>query len=163
SAPARRPRAAPGRGRPARRELRRLAALRRGARGRATAGPRLRGSALGRRRPTRLRRPPRRLGHRCPAAAARNGTSRAARPLDGLGGEEKRLRQDAAVLGKVVWAGGAAALSGFDDATVEQALHSLERKGLVRRERRSAVGGEEELAFRHVLVRDIAYGQIPRA
>ena len=29
-------------------------------------------------------------------------------------------------------------------------------------QRRSSVGGEDEFAFRHVLVRDVAYGQIPR-
>ena len=83
--------------------------------------------------------------------------------LDGLAADEKRLLQDAAVVGKVFWAGVAAELSGLDRAAVEQAIHSLERKGLVRRERRSAVEGENELAFRHVLVRDVAYGQIPRA
>ncbi|HET8895579.1 MAG TPA: adenylate/guanylate cyclase domain-containing protein [Gaiellaceae bacterium] len=83
--------------------------------------------------------------------------------LDGLAADEKRLLQDAAVVGKVFWAGAAAELSGLDDVAVEQAVHSLERKGLVRRERRSAVEGENELAFRHVLVRDVAYGQIPRA
>jgi tetratricopeptide (TPR) repeat protein len=83
--------------------------------------------------------------------------------LDGLGREEKRLLQDAAVLGKVFWAGGVAELSGLDRPAVESTLHALERRGLVRRERRSAVAGEDELAFRHVLVRDVAYGQIPRA
>jgi tetratricopeptide (TPR) repeat protein len=83
--------------------------------------------------------------------------------LDGLTADEKRLIQDAAVLGKVFWAGAAAELAGIDAGSLEQALHSLERKGLLRRERRSAVGGEDEYAFRHVLVRDVAYGQIPRA
>ena len=42
-------------------------------------------------------------------------------------------------------------------------LHSLERKGFVRRQRRSSVEGESEFAFAHALVRDVAYGQIPRA
>jgi len=83
--------------------------------------------------------------------------------LDGLASDEKRLLQDAAVLGKVFWSGGAAALAGLDAPALERALHTLERKGLVRRERRSAVSGEDEFAFRHVLVRDVAYGQIPRA
>ncbi len=46
---------------------------------------------------------------------------------------------------------------------VESLLHGLERKQFVRRERRAAVGGEAEFAFRHILVRDVAYGQIPRA
>jgi class 3 adenylate cyclase len=75
--------------------------------------------------------------------------------LDGLSAEEKRLIQDAAVFGKVFWGGALAA--------GEDALHSLERKGMLRRERRSSVGGETQYAFRHVLVRDVAYGQIPRA
>ena len=75
--------------------------------------------------------------------------------LDGLLSEEKRIVQDASVYGKVFWAG---AIDAQDDA-----LHSLDRKGILRRERRSAVGGETQYAFRHVLVRDVAYGQIPRA
>jgi len=33
----------------------------------------------------------------------------------------------------------------------------------VQRARRSSVEGEDEYAFRHLLVRDVAYGQIPRA
>ena len=41
-------------------------------------------------------------------------------------------------------------------------FHSLERKGFVRRQRRSSVEGESELAFAHALVRDVAYAQIPR-
>jgi class 3 adenylate cyclase len=77
--------------------------------------------------------------------------------LDGLPGEEKRLVQEASVFGKVFWAG---ALGAGD---VTASLHALERKGMVRRERRSAVSGETQYAFRHVLVRDVAYGQIPRA
>ena len=75
--------------------------------------------------------------------------------LDGLSSEEKRIVQDASVYGKVFWAG---AIDAHDDA-----LHSLDRKGILRRERRSAVGGESQYVFRHVLVRDVAYGQIPRA
>ncbi|MBD0337921.1 MAG: AAA family ATPase [Thermoleophilia bacterium] len=77
--------------------------------------------------------------------------------LDGLSAEEKRVLQDAAVIGKVFWTG---PLQG--DA-LDELLHGLERKEFVRRERRSSVQGEEEYAFRHVLVRDVAYGQIPRA
>jgi class 3 adenylate cyclase len=83
--------------------------------------------------------------------------------LDGLAPAEKQLVQDAAVLGKVFWAGAAAALSAVEPADASAVLHSLERKGLVRRELRSSVAGEDEYAFRHVLIRDVAYGQIPRA
>jgi class 3 adenylate cyclase len=83
--------------------------------------------------------------------------------LDGLTPAEKQLVQDAAVFGKVFWVGAAAALSGVERQSVAAALHALERKGLVRRELRSSVTGEDEYAFRHVLIRDVAYGQIPRA
>jgi class 3 adenylate cyclase/tetratricopeptide (TPR) repeat protein len=79
--------------------------------------------------------------------------------LDALGREEKELLQDAAVLGRVFWVGGL----GRERAAAEAALHGLERRELVQRERRSSVAGETEYAFRHALVRDVAYEQIPRA
>ena len=83
--------------------------------------------------------------------------------LDGLSAEDKTLLHDAAVLGKVFWSGALAAMSGLQRWTVEESLHRLERKEFVRRERRSSVATETEYAFRHVLVRDVAYGQIPRS
>ncbi|GIU94705.1 MAG: guanylate cyclase [Gaiellaceae bacterium] len=79
--------------------------------------------------------------------------------LDGLSLDEKALLQDAAVVGKVFWAGAL----GREEADVVATLHSLERKGFVRRQRRSSVEGQGEIAFAHALVRDVAYGQIPRA
>jgi class 3 adenylate cyclase/tetratricopeptide (TPR) repeat protein len=82
--------------------------------------------------------------------------------LDALTSEEKTLIQDAAVIGKVFWSGALAAMNGLQRWTVEERLHGLERKEFVRRERRSSVATETEYVFRHVLVRDVAYGQIPR-
>jgi class 3 adenylate cyclase/tetratricopeptide (TPR) repeat protein len=83
--------------------------------------------------------------------------------IDALPAEEKQLLQDAAVVGKVVWVGTVAALEAVPRWTVEERLHALERKEFVRREQRSTVEAETEYAFRHVLVRDVAYGQIPRS
>ena len=83
--------------------------------------------------------------------------------LDALSADDKTLIQDAAVLGKVFWSGALAAMNGLQRWTVEESLHRLERKEFVRRERRSSVATETEYAFRHVLVRDVAYSQIPRA
>ncbi len=77
--------------------------------------------------------------------------------LDSLLPEEKSLLFDAAVLGKTFWIGALQA----DDA--EARLRALQRKEFVRRERRSSVAGETEFAFTHLLVRDVAYAQIPRA
>jgi class 3 adenylate cyclase/tetratricopeptide (TPR) repeat protein len=83
--------------------------------------------------------------------------------LDALPPEEKLLVQDAAVVGKVFWSGTLAAIGGEARWTVEERLHALERKEFIRRERRSSVASEGEYAFRHLLVRDVAYAQIPRA
>jgi class 3 adenylate cyclase/tetratricopeptide (TPR) repeat protein len=83
--------------------------------------------------------------------------------LDTLPAEEKALVQDAAVVGKVFWPGALAAVSGLDRKAVEEALRTLDGKEFVRRERRSSVAGETAYVFRHVLLRDVAYSQIPRA
>jgi tetratricopeptide (TPR) repeat protein len=83
--------------------------------------------------------------------------------LDALSDEEKALLQDAAVVGKVFWLGAATEIAGVERSAAEQLLHALERKEFVRRERRSSVADETEYAFRHLLVRDVAYAQIPRA
>ena len=81
--------------------------------------------------------------------------------LDSLTRVEKELLQNAAVVGKVFWRG--ALIDGARDASaLDEALRALERKEFVRRERRSSVEEELQFAFRHVLVRDVAYAQIPR-
>jgi class 3 adenylate cyclase/tetratricopeptide (TPR) repeat protein len=83
--------------------------------------------------------------------------------LDLLEPEQKSLLQDAAVIGKRFWAGALTSLAGLDRAALETGLHALERREFVRRERSSSVVDDVEHAFRHLLVRDVAYGQIPRA
>jgi predicted ATPase/class 3 adenylate cyclase len=82
--------------------------------------------------------------------------------LDSLSPEEKALAQDAAVIGKVFWAGAVGVVGDTGRGQVEERLHALSRKEFVRRERRSSVAGEDQYIFLHVLVRDVAYGQIPR-
>jgi len=70
--------------------------------------------------------------------------------LDGLSADAKDLLQDASVIGKVFWT---AALR-RDEQVVTELLHGLQR--------RSSVESEGEWAFAHMLLRDVAYGQIPR-
>ena len=83
--------------------------------------------------------------------------------LDALTPDEKSVLQTASVVGKVFWLGSVAAIAGHSPVDTEERLHALERKELVRRDRHASVAGETEYAVRHVLVRDVAYGQIPRA
>jgi class 3 adenylate cyclase len=83
--------------------------------------------------------------------------------LDTLSPERKSLLQDAAVVGKVFWAGAVGEIGDRGLAEVELALHELALKELVRPARTSSMEGESEYSFWHVLVRDVAYSQIPRA
>ncbi len=83
--------------------------------------------------------------------------------LDTLPADRKALLQDAAVIGKVFWTGSLTAMGDRDTREVEIALHELVRKELVRSLRRSSMEGEAEYGFHHLLARDVAYGQIPRA
>ena len=83
--------------------------------------------------------------------------------LDALPLDEKLLLQDASVVGKVFWLGALERIGGRDRGAAELLLHALERKDFVRRERQSSVGEETQYVFSHLLVRDVAYSQIPRA
>ena len=104
----------------------------------------------------------RRAGQQLPVPESVQGII-AAR-LDLLAPPGKRLLQDAAVIGTVFWPGAVAALGGGPGGgELEERLHALERRQFVRRDRASSVGGQVQYAFTHVLVRDVAYGQIPRA
>jgi DNA-binding SARP family transcriptional activator len=83
--------------------------------------------------------------------------------LDGLSADEKTLLQDAAVVGKVFWLGALESMDGGSAREAEVLLHALERKEFVQRVGRPSIAGEVEYAFRHVLLRDVTYEQIPRA
>ena len=84
--------------------------------------------------------------------------------LDSLSEDEKRLLQAAAVVGEVFWLGAVEAVDGVTRWHAEELLYALERKEFVQRLRRPpSVATETEYAFSHVLIRDVAYGQIPRA
>jgi predicted ATPase len=83
--------------------------------------------------------------------------------LDTLSPERKSLLQDAAVIGKVFWAGALAQMGARERGEIDVALHELSRKELVRPARTSSMEGESEYGFWHLLVRDVCYAQIPRA
>ena len=82
--------------------------------------------------------------------------------LDALPAEEKAALQDLSVLGRVGWVGALAAVSGRTRAEVEACLERLRAKEFLYRAGRSSMAGEREYGFRHVLVCEVAYGQIPR-
>jgi tetratricopeptide (TPR) repeat protein len=83
--------------------------------------------------------------------------------MDTLSPGRKALLHDAAVIGRIFWPGALSTMGGSDRDDVVSGLHDLLRKELVRPVRRSSMQGEEEFTFWHILVRDVAYAQIPRA
>jgi class 3 adenylate cyclase/tetratricopeptide (TPR) repeat protein len=83
--------------------------------------------------------------------------------LDALETREKSLLQSASVLGETFVRSAVAALGSMPQPAVDELLLSLERKEFVRRARQPTPGPDREYLFRHVLVRDVAYGQMARA
>jgi class 3 adenylate cyclase len=81
--------------------------------------------------------------------------------LDALPAAERRLLLDAAVGGKVFWRG--ALETPEDGAELGELLGALERRDLIRREAVSSIENDEQYAFTHVLIRDVAYELLPRA
>jgi class 3 adenylate cyclase/tetratricopeptide (TPR) repeat protein len=81
--------------------------------------------------------------------------------LDGLPTAEKRLLQDAAVVGDAVWEDLLDDL--LEGAKSRPLLRSLEARDLLRRRRRSGLPGSSEYGFKHVLIREVAYESLPRA
>jgi class 3 adenylate cyclase/tetratricopeptide (TPR) repeat protein len=82
--------------------------------------------------------------------------------LDALTAAEKDLLQAAAVIGKVFWTGSLTAVAAVDRWSIEERLRLLERKELVGRSRTSSIAGDSQWVFGHILIRDVAYSQIPR-
>ena len=84
--------------------------------------------------------------------------------LDTLEPEAKSLLADAAVIGKVFWAGAVAAMGERDPQTVIAApCASCRARSSCGRPGSRRWQGEAEYAFWHVLARDVAYDQLPRA
>jgi class 3 adenylate cyclase/tetratricopeptide (TPR) repeat protein len=83
--------------------------------------------------------------------------------LDALAAADKAVLQDAAVLGQVGWLGALAEITGRSREDLEGCLDRLETREFLQRAPASRVAGEVEYAFRHLLVRDVAYGQVLRA
>ena len=104
---------------------------------------------------------------RCPTSARSSSPCETvhaiiAARLDALPAEEKAALQDLSVLGRVGWVGALAAVSGRTQAEVEACLERLAAKEFLYRAGRASMAGEREYGFRHVLVCEVAYGQIPR-
>jgi eukaryotic-like serine/threonine-protein kinase len=82
--------------------------------------------------------------------------------LDALPAEERALLLDAAVVGKTFWRGALERAAAGGDG-LSELLGALERRDLIVRDTGSAIEGEQQFAFKHVLIRDVAYELLARA
>jgi class 3 adenylate cyclase len=82
--------------------------------------------------------------------------------LDGLPGDEKRLAQRAAVVGRIFWDVLVAHLTRQGPGPTGDLLRRLRVKELVVPRQPSSLAGAAEFGFRHVLVRDVAYDSLPK-
>jgi class 3 adenylate cyclase/predicted ATPase len=81
--------------------------------------------------------------------------------VDQLPTPERQVILDASVVGDFFWLGSLQALGG--NGSLAGTLQSLERRDLIRRSPSSRIAGDQELIFKHGLVREVAYARLPKA
>jgi class 3 adenylate cyclase len=81
--------------------------------------------------------------------------------IDQLPATERQVVLDASVVGDFFWLGSLHALGG--NGSLAGTLHSLERRDLIRLSQSSRIAGDRELAFKHGLIREVAYATLPKA
>jgi class 3 adenylate cyclase/tetratricopeptide (TPR) repeat protein len=83
--------------------------------------------------------------------------------LDSLEPFQRRLLAHAAVIGRTFWEGALVPLAAAEEGDLTAALRALREKDLVIASEGSDLQGESELAFKHALIRDVAYTMLPKA
>jgi tetratricopeptide (TPR) repeat protein len=82
--------------------------------------------------------------------------------IDLLAPSEKRTLQSAAVVGRVFWPSAVRLLLNGQAPDLTEHLGRLEGRELVQERLGSAMAGETEYIFKHILTRDVAYESLPR-
>ncbi len=82
--------------------------------------------------------------------------------LDLLSPLEKRVIQDASVVGRIFWPGAIMAVDSLSPEETTAALARLAERDLVEERSASSVVGEREFAFTHALIREVAYSTLPK-
>ncbi|NND02478.1 MAG: AAA family ATPase, partial [Acidimicrobiia bacterium] len=83
--------------------------------------------------------------------------------LDLLDSDTRLFLQAASVVGRVFWSQALMYMLSLEPDATDSAIRELRSRELAWPVRMPSMHGQTEFMFRHVLVRDVAYGQIPRA
>jgi predicted ATPase/class 3 adenylate cyclase len=81
--------------------------------------------------------------------------------IDRVPAADKAVLQRAAVIGRVFWTGAVAHLAG-GGVDVERPIDDLLHRDFVVRDARSSISGETAYRFKHVLIREVAYGGLSK-
>ncbi len=82
--------------------------------------------------------------------------------IDHLPPGEKELLQGAAVMGRIFWKGALSELV-LEGTDIDPLLEDLHLREFVHPEPRSSISGEKAFKFKHVLIREVAYGGLSKA
>ncbi len=83
--------------------------------------------------------------------------------LDSLEPFQRRLLAHASVVGRTFWEDALVLVAAAEGGDLSQALRALREKDLLVVGEGAAFTGEPELAFKHALIRDVAYEMLPKA
>jgi class 3 adenylate cyclase/tetratricopeptide (TPR) repeat protein len=83
--------------------------------------------------------------------------------LDSLAPFERHLVAHAAVVGRTFWEGALAPVAAAENGDLQAALATLREKDIIVPGEGARLADEQELAFKHVLIRDVAYTMLPKA
>jgi class 3 adenylate cyclase/tetratricopeptide (TPR) repeat protein len=82
--------------------------------------------------------------------------------IDHLPVGEKSLLQRAAVIGRIFWAGAVAHLANDEEEDLDALLDDLLLREFVLDDTHSRISGEKAYRFKHVLIREVAYGGLSK-
>ncbi len=83
--------------------------------------------------------------------------------LDRLPPGERTAIQEASIIGKVFWTGALAHVAGISESSLASLLQALESRDLILEHGQSALEGQREFSFSHILTHDVAYAMLPKA
>ena len=81
--------------------------------------------------------------------------------MDAVPRDARSALLSASVIGKTFWRGLLEAIGDIEN--VDEAVALLEARDLVRRDPSSQLSGDVQFTFKHMLIREVAYGTLPRA
>jgi tetratricopeptide (TPR) repeat protein len=83
--------------------------------------------------------------------------------IDSLPPAERAVVSHAAVIGRTFWEGALVPVAAAEGVELSAVVESLRRRDIIVPGEQGQLAGEQELAFKHVLIRDVAYATLPKA